>query len=327
MGIKWLTVADFEQMLGRAGRLKKHEKGYAYLLVQPEKIYSPRMEKTEENIAIRLLNGKIKDFELEPNEDRSLTELLAFISTYNNPIVESLIEKFYMKLINGDYNLEVSLKRLLDFKVLKKENSDKLNITRLGRALAKSFFTIEQGMDIIKILRKGEKSITEIVLELKPLRNVYLSKSVVADLSKNVNMKYFSNNFFSASVLSLMDAQYVKKRKKFSQEFIQLILKWINDIFTCGCKDSPYCECGRLTLEKMILDLRMDKGFSIEEIQEFLESEYEILVFKGDLIDYLESLIYSYESIKNIAESLPNLHDKYKKELEIIPKKVAMIKG
>ncbi|TFF87629.1 MAG: DEAD/DEAH box helicase, partial [Promethearchaeota archaeon] len=98
MGIKWLTVADFEQMLGRAGRLKKHDKGYAYLLVQPEQIYSPQMEKTEENIAIRLLNGKIKDFELEPNEDRSLTELLAFISMYNNAIVKDLIYKYYTNL-------------------------------------------------------------------------------------------------------------------------------------------------------------------------------------------------------------------------------------
>ncbi|MEJ2277401.1 MAG: DUF5814 domain-containing protein, partial [Candidatus Lokiarchaeota archaeon] len=326
MGIKWLTVADFEQMLGRAGRLKKHDKGYAYLLVQPEKVYSPQMEKTEENIAIRLLNGKIKDFELEPNEDRSLTELLAFVSMYNNPIVQGLLNKFYMNLINGDYNLDALLKKLNNLKVIERKNTGKLKITQLGRALAKSFFTVEEGFDIIKHLRKGEKSIKEIVLELKPLRNVYLSKTVVADLSKNVNMKYFSNNFFSASVLSLMDAEYVKKRKKFSKEFIQLILKWINDIFNCKCKDSPYCECGRLTLEKNILDLRMERGFSVEDILNFLEREYEILVFKGDIIDYLESLIYSFESIKSIAEGIEHLDRRYVEELKSIPTYVEKIK-
>ncbi|MEJ2249585.1 MAG: DUF5814 domain-containing protein, partial [Candidatus Lokiarchaeota archaeon] len=192
--------------------------------------------------------------------------------------------------------------------------------------LAKSFFTVEEGFDIIKHLRKGEKSIKEIVLELKPLRNVYLSKTVVADLSKNVNMKYFSNNFFSASVLSLMDAEYVKKRKKFSKEFIQLILKWINDIFNCKCKDSPYCECGRLTLEKNILDLRMERGFSVEDILNFLEREYEILVFKGDIIDYLESLIYSFESIKSIAEGIEHLDRRYVEELKSIPTYVEKIK-
>ncbi|MCK4780520.1 MAG: DEAD/DEAH box helicase, partial [Candidatus Lokiarchaeota archaeon] len=66
MGINWLSVAEFEQMLGRAGRLGKHEKGLAYILVEPGKVYSPKMKITEENIAIKLLNGKIKDYELIP---------------------------------------------------------------------------------------------------------------------------------------------------------------------------------------------------------------------------------------------------------------------
>ena len=76
MGIKWLTVAEFEQMLGRAGRLKKHEKGYAYLLIEAGKVYSPKMKKPEEEIAIKLLNGKIKDFELPSIESKLLTCLL-----------------------------------------------------------------------------------------------------------------------------------------------------------------------------------------------------------------------------------------------------------
>ena len=68
MGINILTVAEFEQMLGRAGRLKKHDIGLAYLLIEPGKIYSHKTKETEENIAIGLLNGKIKDFELQPDD-------------------------------------------------------------------------------------------------------------------------------------------------------------------------------------------------------------------------------------------------------------------
>ncbi|MBN1214857.1 MAG: DEAD/DEAH box helicase [Candidatus Lokiarchaeota archaeon] len=327
MGIKWLTVADFEQMLGRAGRLKKHELGKIYLLVQPEKIYNPRMDTSEENIAIRLLNGKIKDFELEPNEDRSLTELLAFISVYPNGVSKDQLNTFYKYLINSDYELNILINMLFDKKLIQKWEEDKLKCFKLGNAIAKSFITIEKSIEIINMIKKRTYSIKEIVLNLKSLRNIYMSKSTVADLSKNVNMKYFSNNFFSASILSLMDAEYVKKRKKFSQEFINLVIKWTNDIFICSCKDKPYCECGRLNLEKIILELRTIDNFSIQEIHNYLEENYSILIFKGDLIDYFDNLIYSFESIKNMVEGITNLEESYKKELLEIPLIIENIKG
>ncbi|TXT56247.1 MAG: putative ski2-type helicase [Promethearchaeota archaeon] len=326
MGIKWLSVADFEQMLGRAGRLKKHSLGRAYLLVQPEKVYSPAMKKTEEEISIRLLNGKIKDFEQEPNEDRILTEILAFISIYEEGSLRKDLNHFYDNLINGYYELHSLTHKLLGKGLISQEENGRLKITELGRAVAKSFLTIEQSFEVIDLIKSKHKSIQEIVLNLRPLKNVYLSKSVVADLAKNVNMKYFSNNFFSSSVVSLMDAEYVKKRKKFSQNFIDLVLKWIRDIFNCKCKDNPYCECGRLNLEKIILELRTEDGFSIEQIHEYLEEYYKILVFKGDLIDYLENLIYSFESIKSIVEGIKDLSASYKVELQTIPSLIADIR-
>jgi helicase len=325
MGINWLTVADFEQMLGRAGRLKKHKLGRAYLLVQPEKIYSPKMETTEENIAVRLLNGKIRDFELTPNEDKSLTELLAFISMYKQGTSWNMLNEFYDYLINGSYELNSVFGKLFERNLIKENGA--LQPTELGTAIAKSFLTVEKSFDIIHMIKKKTHSIKEIVLELKPLKNVYLSKAVVADLSKNVNMKYFSNNFFSSSVLSLMDANYIKKRSKFSREFINLVLRWINDIFNCKCEENPYCDCGRLNLEKKILELRINEGMSVNEIHDYLEGYYQILIFKGDLIDYLESLIYSFESIKNIAQGISNLDQSYQKELEEIPNIVEKIKG
>ena len=131
MGIKVLTVAEFEQMIGRAGRLKKHEKGLAYLLVEPGKIYNPKMKVTEENIAISLLNGKIKDFQLEPNGDRSLTEFLAFISAFEEGVDLSSLSKFYNSLINGDYEIDSFLRKLSRLKLIKDVNH-KLTSTRLG---------------------------------------------------------------------------------------------------------------------------------------------------------------------------------------------------
>ncbi|MHA1457491.1 MAG: DUF5814 domain-containing protein, partial [Promethearchaeota archaeon] len=326
MGIKILTVAEFEQMLGRAGRLKKHEKGLAYLLVEPSKIYSPKLKLTEENIAISLLNGKIKDYQLDPNGDRSLTELLAFFSIFQEYIDKSDVFTFYNALINGNYDLDSFIKELVKMKLISRDQIT-YKPTNLGIAIAKSFLTVEQGLDLINKLKNKREALIDIVLNLKPLKNVYLSKKIAADLSRNVNMKYFSNNFFSNSVLSLMNAEYVKKRKKFSDSFIELIVKWTSEFFNCSCKDNPYCECGRLNLERIILNLRTENQLSIDGISDYLMEEYSIQVFKGDLVDYLESLIYSFESLFNISKGLPKLDPNYKKELLEIPEIIERIKN
>jgi len=326
MGIKWLTVAEFEQMLGRSGRLKKHDIGYAYLLVQPGKVYSPKMKETEEVIAIKLLNGKIKDFELLPNESKSLTELLAFISMFNQGTKKEIIHTFFDLLINDNYDLDLFLKKLNQMRLIRIKENFIHKSTHLGQAIAKSFLTTEQCLEIVEILKNKEKSVIAIALDLKPIKNVYLSKGIVADLAKNVNMRYLSNNLFSGSVLSLMNADYVRKRKTFSQEFIEFISKWVSDIFNCSCKDSPYCDCGRLNLEKMILNLRVKHRLPIEEICNYFIEEYKIVIHKGDMIGYLENLIYSLESIKNIIEGVFDLDSKYKVETQEIPNLIEQIK-
>jgi helicase len=123
-----------------------------------------------------------------------------------------------------------------------------------------------------------------------------------------------------------MDANYVKKRKKFSREFIDYIIKWTTEIFNCTCKDKPYCNCGRLNLEKLILNLRVETDFTIEQISNFLEDELKILIYKGDITDYLENLIYSFESILNISRGISDLNSEYKKELSEIPNIIQKIK-
>jgi helicase len=298
----------------------------AYILVEPGKVYSPKMKITEENIAIKLLNGKIKDYELIPDEDKSQTEILAFISMHNQWITKEVISEFYNLLINNHFDLEQVLKKLINLKLIRIKEDLTIKGTRLGRAIAKSFLTVEESFEIIQKLQNKLYNPLDIALELDFLRNVYLSKNLVADLSRNVNMKYFSNNLFSASVLSLMNADYVKKRKTFSRDFIDFIMKLTSEIFNCSCKDNPYCDCGRLNLEKLILNLRIRENMTIEEISNHLIKDYKILVFKGDLIDYFENLIYSLESIKNIAEGISNLDENYIRQIKEIPTLIENIK-
>ena len=98
------------------------------------------------------------------------------------------------------------------------------------------------------------------------------------------------------------------------------------EIFTCNCKDKPYCDCGRLNLERILLNLRIEDGLSIGEMSTFFEEEYKILIFKGDIIDYLENLIYSFESFLNISKGI-TIDPSYQEELNEIPKLIQKIKN
>ena len=103
-------------------------------------------------------------------------------------------------------------------------------------------------------------------------------------------------------------------------------MKWMLDIFNCDCKEKPYCDCGRLNLEKLILSLRRENKLTISEICQYLKDEYEIVVFKGDIVDFLETFIYSVESITEIAMSIKNLDPNYMNQLEEISIMVEEIK-
>ena len=245
---------------------------------------------------------------------------------FNQGTKRDIIDTFFNCLINNNYELELFLKKLNKRKLVRIKENFIYKPTYLGQAIAKSFLTIDECLEIVEILRDNTKPVIDVALELKPIKNVYLAKAVVADLSKNVNMRYRSNNLFSGTVLSLMNAEYVRKRKTFSQEFIEYVSKWITDIFNCSCKDSPYCDCGRLNLEKIIINLRIEHRLTIEQIFDYFNEEYKIVIHKGDMIGYLENLIYSLESIKNILEGIHDLEPKYKIDIQEIPNLIEQIK-
>ena len=90
MGIKWLTVAEFEQMAGRAGRYKKHDLGRVFLLVTPGKTYSGSQSETEKQAATYVLKGKIEPLLLPSKENAHYTEVLAVIAMFTPKTLQSV---------------------------------------------------------------------------------------------------------------------------------------------------------------------------------------------------------------------------------------------
>ena len=318
MGIQDLTVADFEQMSGRAGRLKKHDLGKVYMLVTPGKTSSGSQSDTEDQLAIRLLKGKIEPLKLNPNEGQQYSEILAAIAMYssnsenNSGILKTELEYYHSMLYNGEFDLAQALIYLKKNKFIEIiRNKSVARATRFGKAVAESFFSLKIAIKIRKSLitpvseEVPAPDMIELAQSLDTFNNVYVTNRILSELSIKGNKQVKSNNLFSSSVLSMVNAEHLgqKKRAHIGRRLYNVIIRWSEDIFNCTCKDKPYCDCGKKNIERFIVDYRLS-GLSVQEIVLELEEEYEIKIFTGDIIDYLESIINSLFSIQKIGRSV-----------------------
>ncbi len=318
MGIQELTVADFEQMSGRAGRLKKHNLGKVYLLVNPGKTSAGSQSDTEDQLAIRLLKGKIEPLKLNPNEEAQFSEILATIAMYssddrnNMGILKTELEFYHSMLFNGEFDLEQALIFLRKNKLIEIiRNKSVLRVTRFGKAVAESFFSLKTAIKIRKSLiapvteENPAPDMLDLAQSLETFNNVYVTNRILSELSLKGNQQVKSNNLFSSSVLSMVNSEHLgkKKRTHISRRLYSVIIRWSEDIFNCVCKDKPYCDCGKKTIERFIVDYRLS-GLTVNEIVLELVEEYEIKMFTGDIIDYLESIINNLFSIQKIGRSI-----------------------
>jgi superfamily II helicase len=451
MGIKWLTVAEFEQMCGRAGRYGKHDMAKAVILCEPGKTYNSGQVDGEEKAAVRLLNGKLEPIELEPDEDRMYTETLAFISMRSGylvqeqkkgapsqiPIergVESVAEdhddkfefrngkskdliaefaekmkregkigtkprdlpdensplspdnshnkrnkegrqkpidrtcgvrrdimEFQKYMFNNNFNMDVCLKQLEGSGCIGIGNMQptgvlEIGATPFGRAVAESFFTLSKCMQIRKSLETGKNlfdlsdennpsNLEEVPIEdtqknskdrqkthyaiiddslpiliaiyLNPFKNIYVSNAVVKELAPKSGDSKSSSLLFGNSTLALLSAENFGRQRNLSKFITDLMLTWSKEIFNCGCQDSPYCDCGRINVQKKILQLGM-MGKALPEILQFLQTSWQLKIYMGDLMDYFDSMIHVFKSINKIGRAL-NLNNDIKLKIEQIP--------
>ncbi|MHA1777150.1 MAG: DUF5814 domain-containing protein [Promethearchaeota archaeon] len=340
MGIQPLTVADFEQMSGRAGRLKKHDLGKVYLLITPGKTFTAAYMETEEQLAMRLLKGEIEALQLPPNDELQYAEILAIISMYSydrtleRGISKGNLRYFHSLLFNGDFDLKSAIKYLYRVHMIRPVyNNTEFRTTKFGKAVAESYLSLSQAIQIRKELTRPvteENPAPDMLIlaqSLNKFMNVYVTNRMLAELSLKSERQSRSNNLFSNSVLSMISADYMgkKQRGRLNRRVYETIIRWIEDIFNCSCEDSPYCDCGRKNVEGFIFDYRLS-GLSISEIVQVFKDEFEIKIFPGDLIDYLERIIYSLLAIQKIGKSV-TVSPQTMLQLKEIPKLINQLIG
>ncbi len=145
MGIEWLSVQEFHQMLGRAGRPDYHDTGTVYVLVEPDGVYHNSMEMTEDEVAFTLLKGEMEPVRTRYDESAAVEEVLA------NVAVAGSGAKQLCETMVGEVPVKHALGKLLEYGFI-----DGLEPTPLGRAVTRHFLSPEDAFAILDGLRSGD---------------------------------------------------------------------------------------------------------------------------------------------------------------------------
>ncbi|KAB7517541.1 DEAD/DEAH box helicase [Halosegnis rubeus] len=144
MGIEWLSVQEFEQMLGRAGRPDYHDEGTVYLLVEPDGSYHGSQEMTEDEVAFKLLKGEMESVRTTYDESSAVEETLA------NLVVAGTEAKRLNDRMVGEIPTKHALGKLLEFGFI-----EGLEPSRLGYAVCRHFLAPGEAFAMLDGIRKG----------------------------------------------------------------------------------------------------------------------------------------------------------------------------
>jgi len=295
MGIFWISVAEFHQMAGRAGRLGYHDSGKIVLLVQPNKKYHSAMENTEESIAFELLSEEIEPVEPLMEGENQLEQVLASIVALGEPSLQEMINVFQNYLGPAE-TLKESLKVLKEIEMINvyKEGP---RATKLGRATSRSFLPPKEAGEIKIKLQMS--SPLEIAIGLEPFTSIYLNSKIQAEIEKAIKSRYIGSNLFSGSVLEFMESS-LEKRSNLPKLIVDSFAKWNMDIFNCKCPDNPWCGCGERAISRIIVESRLENK-NLRKITTDLSTDYLLYAYPGDIYRWFDTLIHHLRAVAKLA--------------------------
>lgn len=286
MGIEWLTVREFQQMLGRAGRPDYHDLGIVVLLADPERRFGKG--DSEDEIAFRLLRGELEHFGVDYGDDEQLEETLS-----NIVIAHSLSDIGKLnEMLLGKGNIEFLLDKLKEYGFIEKKDGGYFP-TKLGFIVASHFLSVEQTFLIKNAVLKGIAPL-DIVTGLETLDSVYfryasqLSDALGTDIPTRV---------FGAGLDIVFSADGFSKLK---ENLRRIMLDFAREFMSCTCKDSPYCGCAEQKFSARVIELCAEGHAPLEVIHE-LEKQYGVYAYAGDVLNYLDQAARNLEAVELIA--------------------------
>ena len=296
MGAEWLSTAEFEQMLGRAGRLGKHDRGKVYIIVQPERKYHSGQDKTEDEIAVKLLNGIIEDVEPFADKETSAEQILATICS-SGLVDLKAVALAYKRMLSMSVPPSEALKHLVRKHMIRVKEGE-VHPTDLGRATSLSFLTPSMGLEVMKLTATYD--VTDIAIMLEPFENVYLSSKLQEEVNSAFRT-HMPTRFFSGVFSEISDASRPKGGAgRLPQWVFEVFSKWTTTFFNCGCRDYPECDHGKVSLGRWLVDNRKE-GLNPSGLAQKLHDDFELWAYPGDIFSWLDSLIHSLKAVQRIA--------------------------
>jgi helicase len=305
MGNRYLTNSEFEQMMGRAGRLGMHDRGKVVVLAEQGRVSHGEKDETEDKVALELLEGEPEEVEPEHDEDQCSAQLLSDISTFDvaGARIQDL-EEMYDMMLGRTSPFDEALKELVEKGFAEigqdKDGKNSCLTTGLGKATAISFFTPSETL-LVKD-NAGKLDLLAISLKLNPFHQVYISSNLQSELERAFSTR-FSSNLFSGAVLDVMSVSKGGGHKSLPGWVLDTLVKWAKDFFNCNCKENPFCDCGAENICRRIVSMRLS-GETPKQISEILQEDYSFQIYPGDLFDWFEQEIHRLRGIERIMKAL-----------------------
>ncbi len=159
MGRCWLSVQEFNQMAGRAGRPDFHDLGKIVILAEPGGTYARDMDFTEEEMALRVLKGVMEEVAPEFDLEQSSEEYVANAVVCNGD--ETALTRIEQTMVG---TMEPALPVLIQHGLVKR-SAGKVELSDLARVMAEHFIGVERLLLMIDLAKKMEDPL-DIIAEL-----------------------------------------------------------------------------------------------------------------------------------------------------------------
>lgn len=290
MGREWLSVGEFQQMQGRAGRPDYHDMGQVIVLADPEF----RMDgETEEEVAFRLLGGGVERVNVLYDEPEQMEECLAnaCIAT-----TEADIRRMNDATLGITSDSKYIIDRCVDKGLMVREKGHIKN-TPLGRAIATHFLAVEDAFLIRDRIYKKVPPL-DAAVELEPFDAAYFRNA--ERLSRILGVGVPSRAFSPASLDIVFSGESIAKLDRSLQgQFTDFAREFLD----CACEDAPFCGCPERKFSKKVVEYRL-QGKDPRAISRAIASDYDLSAFDGDILGYLDRLTRNLDAIGEIARIL-----------------------
>jgi helicase len=290
MGIDWLSVHEFHQMLGRAGRPDYHDLGKVVVIAEPDRRYHGGGE-TEDEIAFKLLKHEVEPVDVVYEEPEQMEELLACAALSKD---RSELRALNDLLIGGG-DFEYLFGKLTEYGLI----TPSARLTDFGRIVTTHFLSIEQAFLIRDAVKKGEPPL-DTVVSLETFEAVYFKDA--GRIANALNVHIPTRVFQGASYDLVFSGESIAALDK---DIRDQILSFVTEFMVCPCPDTPYCGCAERKFSKRLIELRCE-GISPNNIVQEISDDYGVYAYPADILEYLDQVVRNLEAIEMVAAVFGN---------------------